>query len=57
MSEGALEGWTMQKHVPTSVEDGALAQCNVHEEQVQTNVEVWETSTIDLAIIEVGLQK
>jgi len=25
MSEGALEGWTMQKHVPTSVEDGALA--------------------------------
>jgi hypothetical protein len=25
MSEGGLEGWKMQKHVQTSVEDGALA--------------------------------
>jgi hypothetical protein len=34
MSEGGLEGWKMQKHVQVSVEDGALAQCNVNDEQV-----------------------
>jgi len=40
-----------------SVKDGALAQCNVNEEQVQASVEVKETSTINLATIEVDLQK
>jgi len=54
---GGLEGWKMQKHVQMSVEDGALAQCNVNEEQVQANVELRETSTINLATIEVDLQK
>jgi hypothetical protein len=34
MNEGGLEGWKMQKHVKVSVEDGALAKCNVNEEQV-----------------------
>jgi hypothetical protein len=57
MSEEGLEGWKMQKHVQESVENGALAQCNVNEEQVQVNVEVRETSTTNLATIEVDLQK
>jgi hypothetical protein len=57
MSEGSLEGWKMQKHVQANVEDGALAQCNVNEEQEQASVEVRETSTTDLATIEVDLQK
>jgi hypothetical protein len=34
MSERGLEGWKMQKHVQVSVEDGALAPCNINEEQV-----------------------
>jgi hypothetical protein len=42
--------------VEASVEDGALALCNVNEKQVQTNVEVGETSIVDLVIIEVHLQ-
>jgi hypothetical protein len=53
MNEGGLEGWKMQKHVQVSVENNALVQCNVHEEQVQAKVEVGETSTTNLAIIEV----
>jgi hypothetical protein len=40
-----------------SVEDGALAPCNINKEQVQASVEVGETSTGDLAIIEIDLQK
>jgi hypothetical protein len=56
MSERGLEGWKMQKHVQVNVEDGALAPCNINEEQVQANVEVGETSTIDLATIEFDLQ-
>jgi hypothetical protein len=47
----------MQNHMQASVEDGALAQCNVNEEQVQVSVEIGETFTIDLAIIEVDMQK
>jgi hypothetical protein len=43
MSEGGLEGWKMQKHVQARVENGALAQCNVNEEQMQASVEVGET--------------
>ncbi len=35
MNERGLEGWKMQKHVQESVEDGALAPCNVNEEQMQ----------------------
>jgi hypothetical protein len=57
MSERGLEAWKMQKHMQVSVEDDALAQCNVNEEQVQVNVEVRETFTIDLATIEVNMQK
>ncbi len=57
MSEGSLEPWKMQNHMQASVEDGALAQCNVNEEQVQVSVEIGETFTIDLAIIEVDMQK
>jgi hypothetical protein len=57
MNEVGLEGWKMQKHVQASVEDGALAQCNVNEEQMQASVEVGETSTTDLVTIEIGLQK
>jgi hypothetical protein len=57
MSERGLEAWKMQKHMQASVEDGALAQCNVNEEQVQMSVEVGETFTIDLATIEVDMQK
>jgi hypothetical protein len=57
MSERGLEGWKMQKHVQANVEDGALAPCNVNEEQVQMNVEVGETYTTNLATIEVDLQK
>jgi hypothetical protein len=57
MSEGGLEGLKMQKHMQASVEDGALAPCNVNEEQVQVTIEVGETSTIDFATIEVDLQK
>jgi hypothetical protein len=34
MNEGSLEGWKMQKHVQTNVEDGALVSCNVYEEQM-----------------------
>jgi hypothetical protein len=41
----------------TNVEDGALAQCNVNEKQVQASVEVGETFTIDLATIEIDMQK
>ncbi len=40
-----------------NVEGGALVPCNVHEKQVQMNVEVGKTSSIDLATIEVDLQK
>ncbi len=40
-----------------NVEDGGLAKCNVNEDQVQAIVEVKETSTIDLATIEVNMQK
>ncbi len=57
MNEGGLEGWKMHKHVQMSVENGALIPCNVNEEQVQASVQVGETSTIDLTIIEVDLQK
>jgi hypothetical protein len=57
MNERGLEGWKIQKHVQVNVEDGALAQCNVNDEQVQLSVEVGKTSTIDLAAIEVDLQK
>ncbi len=39
-----------------NVEDGALAQCNVNEEQVQASVEAGETSTTNLATIEIDLQ-
>ncbi len=53
MNEGGLEGWNMQKHVQASVEDGALAQCNVNEEKMQTSVEVGEMSTLDLVTIEI----
>jgi hypothetical protein len=55
--EEGLQGWKMQKYVCLSVEDGASVLCNVNEEQVQTNVEVGETFTINLATIEVNLQK
>jgi len=55
MSEGGLEGLRMQKHMQVNVEDDALDSCNVNEKQVQTNVEVGETSTIDLVTIEVDL--
>jgi len=34
MNEGGLEGWNIQKHMQESVEDGALAPCNVNEEQM-----------------------
>jgi hypothetical protein len=34
MNEGGLEGWKMQKHMQANVEDGALAPCNINEEQV-----------------------
>jgi uncharacterized ParB-like nuclease family protein len=57
MNERGLEAWKMQKHMEVSVEDGALAQCNVNEEQVQASVEVGETITIDVATIEVDMQK
>ncbi len=57
MNEGGLDGWKMQKHVEANVEDGALALCNVNEEQVQASVEVGEASRIDLVTIEVDLQK
>jgi hypothetical protein len=57
MNERGLEGWKMLKHVQTNVRDGALALCNVNEEQVQVSVEVGETFTIELATIEVDLQK
>jgi len=40
-----------------NVEDGALALCNVNEEQVQTGVEVEETFAKDVITIEVNLQK
>jgi hypothetical protein len=43
--------------VQANVEDGALVPCNVHEKQVQMNVEVGKTSSIDLATIEIDLQK
>jgi S-adenosylmethionine hydrolase len=55
MDEGDLEGKKMQQ-VQASVEDGALAPCNVKEKQVQMGVEVGETSTTNLTI-EVDLQK
>jgi hypothetical protein len=55
--EEGLEVWKMQKHVHLNVEDGALVPCNVNEEQVQTNVEVGETLTINLSTIEIDLQK
>ncbi len=57
MNEGGLEGWKMLKHVQANVEDGALALCNVNEEQVQVSVKVGETFTTKLATIEVDLQK
>jgi hypothetical protein len=57
MNEGGLEGWKMQKHMQANVEDGALALCNVNEEQVQASVEVGETCITNLATIEVDLQK
>jgi hypothetical protein len=57
MNEGGLEGWKMQKHVQESVEDDALAPCNVNEEQMRVSVEVGETSTTNLATIEVDMQK
>jgi len=53
MNEGGLEGWKMEKHVQASVENGALAQCNVNEEKMQASVEVGETSTTDLVTIEI----
>jgi hypothetical protein len=40
-----------------NVEDGALVPCNVNEEQVQTNIEVGETFSVNLVTIEVNLQK
>jgi hypothetical protein len=40
-----------------NVENGALAPCNVNEEQVQVSVEVGETSIAYLTTIEVNLQK
>ncbi len=46
--EEGLEGWKMQKHVHLNVDNGALISYNVNEEQVQTNVEVGETFTINL---------
>ncbi len=54
---GGLEWWKTQKNVQMSVEDGALVQCNVNQEQVQASVEVRETFTTNLATIEVDLQK
>jgi len=57
MNEGGLEGWKMQKHMQANVEDGALAPCNINEEQVQASVEVGETFTRDVATIEIDLQK
>ncbi len=55
MNERGLEGWKMQKHMQANVEDGALAMCHGNEEQVQMNVELRETCTINLATIEVDL--
>jgi hypothetical protein len=55
MNEGGLEGWKMQKHVQVNVEDGALALCNVNEEQMQVNVEVGENFIANLATIEIDL--
>ncbi len=40
-----------------NVENGALAPCNVNEEQVQASVEVGETSTTNFTTIEIDLQK
>jgi hypothetical protein len=57
MNEGGLEGWKLQKHMQVNVEDGALDQCSVNEEQVQASVEVGETFTTNLATIEIDLQK
>ncbi len=57
INEGGLEGWKMQKHMQVNVEDDALDQCNINEEQVQASVEVGETFTTDLATIEIDLQK
>jgi hypothetical protein len=58
MSEGGLEAWKMQNHMQVNIENGSLAQCNVNEEQVQViSVEIGETFTIDLAMIEVDMQK
>jgi hypothetical protein len=34
MNQRGLEGWKMQKHMQVNVEDGALAPCNINEEQV-----------------------
>ncbi len=48
MSEVGLEGGKMQVHIWVSVEDSALALCNVNEEQVQTNVEVDLQKTIEM---------
>jgi hypothetical protein len=45
----------MQKHMQVSVEDGALAKCNVNEEQVQVSIEVRETFIADLIIIKIDL--
>jgi hypothetical protein len=43
--------------VQPSFENGALAKCNVNEDQVQAIVEVGKTSTTNLATIEVNMQK
>jgi hypothetical protein len=47
----------MQKHMQANVEDVALVPCNINEKQMQLDVEVGKTSSIDLATIEVDLQK
>jgi hypothetical protein len=57
MNEGGLEGWKIQKHMQENVKDGALAPCNVNEEQMRASVEVGETSITELVIIKVDLQK
>jgi hypothetical protein len=57
MNEKGFEKWKMQKHMQANVEDGALALCNVNEEQVKMSVEVGETSTTNLVTSEIDLQK
>jgi len=54
-NEKGLKRWKMQKHMQANVKDGALTLCNVNEKQMQVFIEVGETSTSNLATIEVDL--